>query len=246
MPRTGGELRSPHPELSVCSGGAAPLSHLMGGGADGLLRGNRLPSVRVLPMHLLHAPRPRAGAKWGRALPGMRNRLRLETPLACEVLAASRTSQDGGVAGVATVLAAGVEVAQRALADARWVHKHLSSRASERSRYWTQAPTLPRVSQGGSAHAPLRHKPQGRRARLAAGWLQMGIFSTAVAGRDAHHHDMRVQRPASVTCVRGAHAAYNRARRARYARGRRGDTCLAAWDSPTSRATAGGERRTAR
>ena len=30
MPRTGGELRSPHPELSVCSGGAAPLSHTDG------------------------------------------------------------------------------------------------------------------------------------------------------------------------------------------------------------------------
>ena len=52
----------------------------------------------------------------GEPFRGCETAFAMETPPACEVLAASRTPQDGGVAGVATVGAAGVEVAQRALA----------------------------------------------------------------------------------------------------------------------------------
>ncbi len=53
----------------------------------------------------------------GRAVPGPGDRIRAETPPAREVLADSRTLKGGGAAGVATVGAAGTEVAQNVLTE---------------------------------------------------------------------------------------------------------------------------------
>ncbi|TVR85024.1 MAG: DUF882 domain-containing protein [Rhodospirillales bacterium] len=54
---------------------------------------------------------------WGERFPVREAAFAVETPPAREVLAESRTMKGGGAAGVATVGAAGVEVAQNALAE---------------------------------------------------------------------------------------------------------------------------------
>ncbi|PCD76694.1 hypothetical protein CLN94_06160 [Pseudothioclava arenosa] len=55
--------------------------------------------------------------KWGERFPGRATAFAAETPPAREVLADSRTMKGGGAAGVATLGAAGVEVAQSVLAE---------------------------------------------------------------------------------------------------------------------------------
>ena len=65
----------------------------------------------------LHPHRPRAGAQLGRAVPKRATAFAVETPPAREVLAESRTLKGSGAAGVATIGAAGIEVAQEALAE---------------------------------------------------------------------------------------------------------------------------------
>jgi hypothetical protein len=57
--------------------------------------------------------------EWGVRFPVRATAFAGETPLAREVLAQSRTMQGGGAAGVATLGAAGVEVAQDILAEAQ-------------------------------------------------------------------------------------------------------------------------------
>ncbi len=57
--------------------------------------------------------------EWGERFAPRRRPSRAETPPARERLAESRTMKGGGAAGVATVGAAGVEVAQEALAEAQ-------------------------------------------------------------------------------------------------------------------------------
>ena len=54
---------------------------------------------------------------WGERFPKRATAFAAETPPAREVLAESRTLKGGGAAGVATVGAAGVEVAQQVLAE---------------------------------------------------------------------------------------------------------------------------------
>ena len=54
---------------------------------------------------------------WGERFPKRETAFAAETPPACEVLAESRTLKGSGAAGVATVGAAGVEVAQQVLAE---------------------------------------------------------------------------------------------------------------------------------
>jgi len=55
--------------------------------------------------------------QWGERFPARSVPFAAETPLAREVLAQSRTMRGGGAAGVATLGAAGVEVAQQVLAE---------------------------------------------------------------------------------------------------------------------------------
>ena len=55
--------------------------------------------------------------KWGDRLPVRATAFAAETPPAREVLAESRTMKGGGAAGVATLGAAGVEIAQNVLAE---------------------------------------------------------------------------------------------------------------------------------
>jgi hypothetical protein len=55
--------------------------------------------------------------EWGQRFPVRATAFAEETPLAREVLAQSRTMKGGGAAGVATLGAAGVEVAQEVLAE---------------------------------------------------------------------------------------------------------------------------------
>jgi len=55
--------------------------------------------------------------QWGERFPGGETAFAAETPPAREVLADSRTIKGGGAAGVATLGAAGVEVAQSVLAE---------------------------------------------------------------------------------------------------------------------------------
>jgi len=57
--------------------------------------------------------------KWGQRFPVRATAFAEEAPLAREVLAQSRTMQGGGAAGVATLGAAGVGVAQDILAEAQ-------------------------------------------------------------------------------------------------------------------------------
>ena len=54
---------------------------------------------------------------WGERFPKRATAFATETPAAREVLAESRTLKSGGAAGVATIGAAGVEVAQQVLAE---------------------------------------------------------------------------------------------------------------------------------
>ena len=54
---------------------------------------------------------------WGERFPKRATAFAAETPPARAVLAESRTLKGGGAAGVATVGAAGIEVAQQVLAD---------------------------------------------------------------------------------------------------------------------------------
>ena len=54
---------------------------------------------------------------WGECFPKRATAFATEPPAAREVLSESRTLKGGGAAGVATVGAAGVEVAQEALAE---------------------------------------------------------------------------------------------------------------------------------
>ena len=54
---------------------------------------------------------------WGERFPKRATAFAVETPPAREVLAESRTLKGGGAAGVATIGAAGVEVAQEVLAE---------------------------------------------------------------------------------------------------------------------------------
>jgi len=54
---------------------------------------------------------------WGERFPKRATAFAAETPPAREVLSESRTLKGGGAAGVATVGAAGVEVAQQVLAE---------------------------------------------------------------------------------------------------------------------------------
>ena len=56
---------------------------------------------------------------WGERFPKRATAFAVETPPAREVLATSRTLKGGGAAGVATIGAAGVEVAQEVLAEAQ-------------------------------------------------------------------------------------------------------------------------------
>ncbi|MBZ0130460.1 MAG: DUF882 domain-containing protein [Rhodobacteraceae bacterium] len=55
--------------------------------------------------------------EWGKRFPVRGSAFAAETPIAREVLADSRTMKGGGAAGVATLGAAGVEVAQSVLAE---------------------------------------------------------------------------------------------------------------------------------
>lgn len=55
--------------------------------------------------------------QWGERFPVRASTFAAETPPVCEVLADSRTMKGGGAAGVATLGAAGVEMAQNALAE---------------------------------------------------------------------------------------------------------------------------------
>ena len=55
--------------------------------------------------------------QWGQRFPVQETAFAVEPPLAREVLAESRTMKGGGAAGVATMGAAGVEVAQNVLAE---------------------------------------------------------------------------------------------------------------------------------
>lgn len=55
--------------------------------------------------------------QWGERFPVRATAFAAETPPAREVLAESRTMKGGGAAGVATLGAAGVEVAQQVLAE---------------------------------------------------------------------------------------------------------------------------------
>ncbi len=57
------------------------------------------------------------GRQWGERFPVRANAFATEAPPAREVLADSRTMKAGGAAGVATLGAAGVEVAQEVLAE---------------------------------------------------------------------------------------------------------------------------------
>ena len=57
--------------------------------------------------------------QWGERFPERETRFATETPPAREVLTESRTLKGTGAAGVATVGAAGVEVAQEVLAEAQ-------------------------------------------------------------------------------------------------------------------------------
>ena len=57
--------------------------------------------------------------QWGERFPVRATAFAAETPPAREVLADSRTMKGGGAAGVATVGAAGVDVAQEVLAEAQ-------------------------------------------------------------------------------------------------------------------------------
>lgn len=57
--------------------------------------------------------------QWGERFPERATRFATETPPAREVLADSRTLKGTGAAGVGTVGAAGVEVAQEVLAEAQ-------------------------------------------------------------------------------------------------------------------------------
>lgn len=77
---------------------------LRGGGAEG-----RVP--RLLTALGFHPCRPRSGAAVGERFPVRETAFAEETPSAREVLADSRTMKGGGAAGVATLGAAGVEVA---------------------------------------------------------------------------------------------------------------------------------------
>ena len=61
---------------------------------------------------------------WGERFPKRGSAFAAETPPAREVLAESRTLKGGGAGGVATVGAAGVEVAQEVLAETQSVHRH--------------------------------------------------------------------------------------------------------------------------
>jgi hypothetical protein len=54
---------------------------------------------------------------WGERLPKRETAFAVEMPPAREVLADSRILQGGGAAGAATIVAAGVEVAQEAIAE---------------------------------------------------------------------------------------------------------------------------------
>jgi len=61
--------------------------------------------------------RSRPARQWGKRFPVRTTAFAAETPPAREVLAESRTIKGGGAAGVATLGAAGVEVAQSVLAE---------------------------------------------------------------------------------------------------------------------------------
>src|SRR5690606_18786467 len=64
-------------------------------------------------MHIDNGP----ARQWGERIPVREAAFAMETPPACEVLAQSRTLKGSGAAGVATVGAAGIEVAQNVLAE---------------------------------------------------------------------------------------------------------------------------------
>ena len=108
---------------------------------------------------------------WGERFPKRATAFAAETPPAREVLAESRTLKGGGAAGVATVGAAGVEVAQQVLAE-------------------TQGAVLPLVPYLDTAAvavhrgAPRRHRGRDLRAarRLEAGRLLARLRLGRVAG----------------------------------------------------------------
>jgi hypothetical protein len=101
--------------------GGDRLRHRHGEPRPGGLRSScprrRLPGLRLYPrsgfMHIDLGP----ARSWGERFPKRSIAFAAETPPAREVLAESRTLKGGGAAGVATVGAAGVEVAQQVIAE---------------------------------------------------------------------------------------------------------------------------------
>ena len=90
-----------------------PRSRSLRGGCP---RG-RLQGLRLLSVVGLHAYRPGPARQWGERFPVREAAFAMETPPAREVLAQSRTLKGSGAAGVATVGAAGIEVAQNVLTE---------------------------------------------------------------------------------------------------------------------------------
>ncbi|MCC5987294.1 MAG: DUF882 domain-containing protein [Pararhodobacter sp.] len=69
--------------------------------------------------NFIHVDARQVPARWGEPFPARATPFATEAPLAREALAQSRTLRGTGAAGVATVGAAGVEVAQEVLAEAQ-------------------------------------------------------------------------------------------------------------------------------
>ena len=117
------------PEHNRAVGGATRSKHMDGAAFDiamsnhdpvafeAAARAGRVPWVRLLSALGVHACRPRPGASVGRAVPGPGDCFRRGATARARGLGDSRTMKGGGAAGVATLGAAGVEVAQSVLAE---------------------------------------------------------------------------------------------------------------------------------
>jgi len=117
------------PEHNRAVGGATRLKHLVGAAFD-IAMENHDPVVFEAaarevgflgfgfypPSGFMHVDLGPA-RQWGTRFPVRETAFSVEPPLAREILAESRTMKGGGVAGVATLGAAGVEVVQNVLAE---------------------------------------------------------------------------------------------------------------------------------
>lgn len=119
--------RSPHHNRAV--GGAPASKHMMGTAFD-VSMSNHDPAAFAKAARAVgflgFGTYPRSGfihidlgpaRSWGETFPTRATAFVQEKPLAREVLAESRSLKGGGAAGIATVGAAGVEVAQEILAE---------------------------------------------------------------------------------------------------------------------------------